>query len=132
MKNIFDDKKILANLIDYFNIAKIYYEEERGLKFLEAVIRYLFYTKDEAKQEVLIKIIEQIPIRGEEIAMTIAEKYIHMGEKRGEEKGKIEGKIETAKNFYRLGLSIEQIAEGTGLSLDEIKKLVSGLEKKSN
>ena len=136
MKNIFDDKKILANLIDYFNIAKIYYEEERGLKFLEAVIRYLFYTKDEAKQEVLIKIIEQIPIRGEEIAMTIAEKYIHMGEKRGEEKGKIEGKIEgkiaTAVKMIQKKYDIQTIAELTELPLEEIKKLSLSLNQKSN
>ena len=124
MKNIYDNEKLFTNLKDYFNLTKIYYEEEKGLKFLEAVIRYLFYTKDENKQEKIVKIIEQIPFRGEEIAMTIAEKYIHIGEEKG--------KIETAKNFYRLGLSIEQISEGTGLSLDEIKKLVSGLEKKSN
>ena len=51
--------------------------------------------------------------------------FYKKGIKEGEIKGKIEGKIETAKNFYRLGLSIEQITEGTGLSLDEIKKIIS-------
>ncbi|HCL57317.1 MAG TPA: hypothetical protein DHW82_09975 [Spirochaetia bacterium] len=35
MKNIFDDEKLEAHLSDYFSIAKIYYEEEKGLKFLE-------------------------------------------------------------------------------------------------
>ena len=47
------------------------------------------------------------------------------GEKRGKKEGIKEGKIETAKNFYRLGLSINQIAEGTGLSIEEIQKIVS-------
>ena len=31
--------------------------------------------------------------------------------------------IETAKNFLKLGLSVEQVAQGTGLSIEEIKKL---------
>ena len=124
MKNIFDDRKLEAHLSDYFSIAKIYYEEEKGLKFLEAVIRYLFYTKDENKKEDLVKIIEQIPIRGEEIAMTIAEKYIHMGKEKG--------KMETAVNMLKFKADINFIHQVTGLPLDEIKKLASGLNQKSN
>jgi predicted transposase/invertase (TIGR01784 family) len=31
--------------------------------------------------------------------------------------------VETAKNFLAMGLSIEQVADGTGLSPDEIEKL---------
>ena len=44
------------------------------------------------------------------------------GEEIGIEKGKVEGKIETAKNLHRMGLAIEQIAQGTGLSIEEVKK----------
>ncbi len=42
----------------------------------------------------------------------------------GHQKGKIEGKIEVAKNSLKAGVSIDVIAEITGLSLDEIKKLI--------
>jgi predicted transposase/invertase (TIGR01784 family) len=50
---------------------------------------------------------------------------------RGREEGKIEGYAngkaekarETARNFKKMGLSTEQIAQGTGLSPDEIEKL---------
>ncbi|MCA7011011.1 Rpn family recombination-promoting nuclease/putative transposase [Wolbachia endosymbiont of Tribolium confusum] len=41
----------------------------------------------------------------------------------GHEKGKIEGKIEVAKNSLKAGVSIDVIAEITGLSVDEIKQL---------
>ena len=49
----------------------------------------------------------------------------------GEERGRNEGisiglsqaRIETAKNFLAMGLSIEQVADGTGLSPEEIEKL---------
>jgi predicted transposase/invertase (TIGR01784 family) len=43
------------------------------------------------------------------------------------EKGLSQGEhrkaIETAKNFLDMGISIEQIAQGTGLSIEEIKSL---------
>ena len=32
--------------------------------------------------------------------------------------------IETAKKFLTMGISIEQVAQGTGLSVDEIQKLM--------
>ena len=34
-------------------------------------------------------------------------------------------KIETAKNFLKLGLSIEKVAEGTGLSLEKVQELAN-------
>ena len=42
----------------------------------------------------------------------------------GLEKGEQNAKIETAKNFLRMGLSIEQVASGTGLSIEEVTLLV--------
>ena len=49
----------------------------------------------------------------------------------GEERGRNEGislgitqaKLETAKKFLSMGLSVEQVADGTGLSIEEIEKL---------
>ena len=41
----------------------------------------------------------------------------------GEKKGEHKKAIETARNFLKMGLSIEQVAQGTGLSVEEIKKL---------
>ena len=45
------------------------------------------------------------------------------GEKIGIEKGEKRKAIETAKNFLKMGLSIEQVAQGTGLTISEIEKL---------
>ena len=39
------------------------------------------------------------------------------------EKGEHKAKIETAKNLLAMGISIEQVAQGTGLSIDEIQKI---------
>ena len=51
--------------------------------------------------------------------------------KQGWEEGKIEGqkegaeqtKIETAKRFISMGLTLEQIVEGTGLPLEKVQEL---------
>ena len=53
-------------------------------------------------------------VTGEALAKGLAE-----GEKKGEHKKA----IETAKNFLKMGLSVEQVAQGTGLTVEEIKKL---------
>ncbi len=39
--------------------------------------------------------------------------------------GKIEGKIEVAENLLKAGISVDLIAESTGLPIDEIEKLKS-------
>ena len=52
---------------------------------------------------------------------------IAIGEERGISIGLSQGaqqaKHETAKKFLAMGLSVEQIANGTGLSIEEIEKL---------
>ena len=48
---------------------------------------------------------------------------IAIGEKLGEERGIYKKAIETAKKFLAMGLSVEQVATGTGLSPEEIEKL---------
>ena len=45
------------------------------------------------------------------------------GEAIGEARGSLAAKVETARRFKAMGLSDEQIAQGTGLSLSEVKKL---------
>ena len=63
-------------------------------------------------------------VEGEKVGL---EKGLVEGEKVGLEKGLVEGekkaKIESAKRFLSMGLSVEQVAAGTGLSLEEIEKL---------
>ena len=47
----------------------------------------------------------------------------HVGYQEGVERGSYQTKLETAKNFKQLGFDIAKIAEGTGLSVEEIKAL---------
>ncbi|MBQ3923849.1 MAG: hypothetical protein II707_11175, partial [Spirochaetales bacterium] len=45
------------------------------------------------------------------------------GRKEGFAEGSHFNAVENARNFLRMGLSKEQVAEGTGLSMEEIQKL---------
>lgn len=47
------------------------------------------------------------------------------GEARGKIEGKIEGKAEVARNLLKLGMPISQIAEVTGLTVEQISQLQS-------
>jgi predicted transposase/invertase (TIGR01784 family) len=45
------------------------------------------------------------------------------GEARGRAEGEARGKFEVARNFLKMGLPPDQIAQGTGLSVEEISAL---------
>ncbi|PNW40951.1 UNVERIFIED_CONTAM: hypothetical protein BEN50_14625 [Euhalothece sp. KZN 001] len=53
------------------------------------------------------------------------------GRKEGRKEGQKEEKQAVALNFLRMGLSPEQVAQGTGLSLEKIQELQSQLEGES-
>lgn len=49
---------------------------------------------------------------------------------RAKKEGIEQTKIETAKNFLKMELTLEQIAEGTGLPLEKIQELQKELSTK--
>ena len=51
------------------------------------------------------------------------EEAFEKGVSKGISQGEHQAKIETAKKFLTMGISIEQVSQGTGLSVDEIKNL---------
>ena len=56
-----------------------------------------------------------------------------LGKEEGVNIGRVEGaeqtKIETAKKFIKMGLPLEQIAEGTGLSKEVVQQLAEENKK---
>ena len=50
---------------------------------------------------------------------------LEKGREEGLEEGKQESRLETAKNFLAMGLPIETVMQGTGLSKEEIEPLLS-------
>jgi predicted transposase/invertase (TIGR01784 family) len=57
----------------------------------------------------------------------IMDKYSALSE--AEEKGIEQGKKETAINLYKMGLTLDQIAQGTGLKLKKINEILKDVEK---
>jgi predicted transposase/invertase (TIGR01784 family) len=53
------------------------------------------------------------------------------GLKQGLNQGAQDQKIQIAKNLFEMGLSLEQISKGTGLSIDQIKELTNNHRKYS-
>ena len=60
------------------------------------------------------------------------QKQITVGERRGEKRGERRGitigshdaRVDTARAFLQMGLSVQQVAQGTGLSIDEVQSLL--------
>ena len=91
MKNIFDQRKLEHLLTQFLEIGRAYFEEARGLKFLEAVINYILQAS-EIEPDKLIKSIARISEKGEDIAMTTAEKLRQEGIQKGRQEGRQEGR----------------------------------------
>ena len=151
LKLVFKMAKTLLNTssadIDIYN-AKIELAEElieydkvknqEQVKALADFLEYLFLIQDENLEN---KFKEYKKERGGAVKMTvdqIREKYYSL---KAKEDGKIEGRIEgikegeynkaveNAKNFLNLGISPEIVAQGTGLSLEEVNKIKDELNK---
>ena len=88
---------------DYLEISKLYFQEKKGLKFLRALIYYLYSTID-TKFEDIIEIIATIPEKGGEEAMTIAARLIEKGRNEGKDEGLKEG-LQQALNGQTISLS---------------------------
>jgi predicted transposase/invertase (TIGR01784 family) len=53
----------------------------------------------------------------------VAECYLQEGHQKGRQEGLQEGRLLVAANFLRIGLPVEEIAKGTGLSPEQIRRL---------
>ena len=88
----------------------------------------MYMVAKEAAEVAAEKAFENGFSAGEERGITIGRNEgIAIGEERGISLGITQGeqkaKLETARKFLSMGLSVEQVANGTGLSIEEIEKL---------
>jgi predicted transposase/invertase (TIGR01784 family) len=81
------------------------------LEHMERLYRELFAQYDEFKEgDVMLR--DRILTYSEE------------AELKGKAEGRAEGKFEVARNFLAMGLTLEQVAEGTGLPQNELQALL--------
>jgi len=67
--------------------------------------------------------------KGDYLAMNIRETDIYEeGRNDGVAQGAEQAKIETARNFLNMNLSLEQVVQGTGLSLEIVEELAKEQE----
>ena len=119
MRNIFNETELESNLKAFYEIGEQYFEEEKGLKFLESIIRYL-YSSTEIGVGKVVDTIKEISERGGEVGMTTAMELIE----KGRIKGKLEGKLEGLKETIGLGLELKYGVAGLNL-LERINKITS-------
>ena len=89
------------------------------------IIDWMMVLPEELQQEFKRQLQE---IR-EETEMPLLSQIELMAQEKGREEGKKEGREEVALNFLRMGLGVEQVAQGTGLSLEQIQKLQAKLDE---
>ena len=61
-----------------------------------------------------------------EMVVQLSQAYLEWEQKTKEEsklEGKLEGKLESARNFLRLGVAPEVVAQASGISLEEVQQL---------
>ena len=115
-----DEDKLLEIFILATEDAFQKEEEETVSDIMGILMMYMSKTDKKITEDKLMKKIDQLEGKGEKI-MTILEER----ELRGIEKGIEKGKIEVARNLLSLGLDIDKIVKATGLSEEDIKKLLS-------
>jgi predicted transposase/invertase (TIGR01784 family) len=69
------------------------------------------------------EIISQLLRRDTMQESVIYQEILEEGIQKGRQEGIVESKIIIAKNLLSLGISLEQVAKATGLSLEEVEKL---------
>lgn len=127
-KNIFYPETLEKALRDFFEIGESYFQEEKGLKFLEIVIKYI-YKATEIKTSKVVEAIDPITKKGGELAMTTAEKLRQEGRQEGKQEGVQLGTYNTyfnlIQNMKKNNIPEAEIAKLMNLELSIIKKIAN-------
>lgn len=104
-------------------------KQDNGLEYFETFIRYIMNARNDLEFQTVYELTKEISLQRSEVVMTIAEKLITEGIEKGMEKG-IErgmekGRLEVAENLIRLGMGIDVIIKATGLSEEEVRKIMN-------
>ncbi len=114
---------------DLETIKKIFkFWHEKGFtKDKDKMLFFLLYisaTKD-ISQETIKKIFEESKIKGGDIMPTLAQRWIEQGKQEGIQVGEKKGISKVVLNMHRKKVNIEEIRDYTGLSKEEIEKIIS-------
>ena len=129
MKFVFmQDINLDEKLREILHLMKLYKNIENTQETQEVFrlfIRYLLRAAKYIKKDQLEKSVQKELPEWKSDYMTIADVLRKEGRKEGRE----EEKKETAINFYKMGLTIDQIAQGTGLDKEKLKEILKDVER---
>jgi predicted transposase/invertase (TIGR01784 family) len=129
MKNIYNEENLRKHFREFMELGRMYFEEERGLRFLESVIRYMYSTTKIESQEV-IDLVKKISETGAKVMMTTAMKLREEGRQEGRQEGRREALLDWIADILEIkfgtpGLRLmEQVKE-----IEDVKELESVKEK---
>ncbi len=116
LKNIFYAEKLEKELRNFFEIGRIYFQEEKGLKFLESIIKYIFQVT-EIKAIRVVEAIKPVTPKGGDLAMTTAEKLRQEGRREGMQKGSYDTLYSVIQTMRKNGIADENIAKMMNLDI---------------
>ena len=134
-KLIFDDKthKIFYNVNAFEKLSndvetKAFLEylckHQSTSKFTDTLERAVYRNRNNQNwRKDYMTLAYNLSLAAEKAAKKAREEGISIGRNEGISLGAQQKAIETAKKFLAMGLSVEQVADGTGLSIDEIENL---------
>jgi hypothetical protein len=137
-KNINNPEELRRNLQDFIKIGILYYNEEEGLRFFESVFRYILSatnieaeavadavkTVSEEMEDSLMTTLEKMEKEiKQRFMMTTAKKMENEIEERVVTATEQKVKTETARKLRNRNMAAGEIAEITGLSIEEIEKI---------
>ena len=123
-KNIEPDSPVY-HWQQFFKTGQVAEHAPQYLKDAQKKVNY--YSLNEEEKKMIMRVDKGRAIRNAELS-TARREGREEGKKEGRKEGQAENKVETAINFLKMGLSPEQVAQGTDLSIEQVKELERQLE----
>jgi predicted transposase/invertase (TIGR01784 family) len=98
-------------------------DEKGEFSYIYTIISYMFEAGEVADKDKFFQAIKSLESKEEHKLMNLAEQLRQEGFQKGIYQGKNEAAHDIALNFLKLGIAQDQIAQATGLPLEEIESL---------
>lgn len=137
LRDIFtkDEAEIYKTFMKAVEYIKELENKQSGIEYFETMMRYIFSARTDLTKETANEIMSKLETtypEGSELLMTLAQAFreegkeegIMKGMERGMEVGARKKELELVRNALNEGIEIELISKLTGLTKDEINKII--------
>lgn len=116
--NFYDVEELIEIFFNLLEELRGMLSEDKLAYYIEVILLYFESGNHEFTESLVQRKINELEGKGE-LVMNILERR----EKRGMERGIKDNKRENAYKFLKLGVDVETVAEGTGLSIELIREM---------